>query len=114
MRISDWSSDVCSSDLEPRGGIVGEQRHPRDDRLDARIEGRSPATRITPAAVSSLAAKIAVGGSGRSSRRLAPCTPDSNTRSAERRGGKECVSTGRSRWSPDHYKKKKKTQTQTQ
>src|SRR3546814_16768935 len=29
-------------------------------------------------------------------------------RSEERRGGKECVSTGRDRWSPDHYKKKKK------
>src|SRR3546814_9324024 len=26
MRISDWSSDVCSSDLEPAGGVcVGEQ-----------------------------------------------------------------------------------------
>src|SRR3546814_16732746 len=31
-------------------------------------------------------------------------------RSEERRVGKECVSTGRSRWSPDHYKKKKQTQ----
>src|SRR3546814_12606375 len=30
-------------------------------------------------------------------------------RSEERRGGKECVSTCRSRWSPYHYKKKKKT-----
>src|SRR3546814_20924069 len=28
-------------------------------------------------------------------------------RSAERRVGKECVSTCRSRWSPDHEKKKK-------
>src|SRR3546814_13408855 len=28
------------------------------------------------------------------------------TRSEERRVGKECVSTCRSRWSPDHYKKK--------
>src|SRR3546814_11273539 len=27
---------------------------------------------------------------------------DSAVRSEERRGGKECVSTGRSRWSPDH------------
>src|SRR3546814_17320933 len=27
-------------------------------------------------------------------------------RSADRRVGKECVSTCRSRWSPDHYKKK--------
>src|SRR3546814_20325402 len=30
-------------------------------------------------------------------------------RPEERRVGKECVSTGRSRWSPDHYKKKNKT-----
>src|SRR3546814_12724435 len=30
-------------------------------------------------------------------------------RSEERRGGKECVSTCRSRWSPYHKKKKKKT-----
>src|SRR3546814_12831922 len=29
-------------------------------------------------------------------------------RSEERRGGKECVSTCRSRWSPYHYKKTKK------
>src|SRR3546814_19465485 len=31
-----------------------------------------------------------------------------NLRSEERRVGKECVSTCRSRWSPYHYKKKKK------
>src|SRR3546814_10629292 len=31
---------------------------------------------------------------------------DSSTRSEERRVGKECVSTCRSRWSPYHYKKK--------
>src|SRR3546814_12192080 len=31
-------------------------------------------------------------------------------RSEERRVGKECVSTCRSRWSPYHYKKKKKNQ----
>src|SRR3546814_12596711 len=32
-------------------------------------------------------------------------------RSEERRVGKECVSTCRSRWSPYHYKKKKKKNT---
>src|SRR3546814_12851492 len=32
-------------------------------------------------------------------------------RSEERRVGKECVSTCRSRWSPDHYKKQKKKRT---
>src|SRR3546814_20366398 len=34
-----------------------------------------------------------------------------DTRSEERRVGKECVSTCRSRWSPDHEKKKKKNNT---
>src|SRR3546814_18080394 len=32
-------------------------------------------------------------------------------RSEERRVGKECVSTCRSRWSPNHYKKNKQTKT---
>src|SRR3546814_13164831 len=35
----------------------------------------------------------------------------SGRRSEERRVGKECVSTCRSRWSPYHYKKKKSTLT---
>src|SRR3546814_20836366 len=34
--------------------------------------------------------------------------PDPNARSEERRVGKECVSTCRSRWSPDHIKKKQR------
>src|SRR3546814_16995927 len=34
-------------------------------------------------------------------------SPIVSTRSEERRVGKECVSTCRSRWSPDHYKKKR-------
>src|SRR3546814_11094390 len=36
----------------------------------------------------------------------------SANRSEERRVGKECVSTCRSRWSPYHYKKKEKQQKQ--
>src|SRR3546814_12400953 len=36
------------------------------------------------------------------------------SRSEERRVGKECVSTCRSRWSPDHEKKKKKTSRKKQ
>src|SRR3546814_19459591 len=35
----------------------------------------------------------------------------SNSRSEERRVGKECVSTRRSRWVPDHSKKKKNIKT---
>src|SRR3546814_3093153 len=72
MRISDWSSDVCSSDLPV--GIGDEQVD--TDRRPARQ--RCPARRVTR--------------QRRSTQR----------RSEERRVGKECVSTCRSRWSPYH------------
>src|SRR3546814_10328472 len=72
MRISDWSSDVCSSDLGRRA---------------ARPRG-SPMSRPHPP--KSAAAKPS------SSASTAP------RRSEERRVGKECVSTCRSRWSPYH------------
>src|SRR3546814_10654224 len=70
LRISDWSSDVCSSDLERWIWHVG---------LDA--EGTS--------LLNDLYNDVEVGEG-----RLA--------RSEERRVGKECVSTCRSRWSPYH------------
>src|SRR3546814_21077208 len=71
MRISDWSSDVCSSDLP------------------------SPLSLFSPSLPeASLKA------------RSAEETPPG--RSEERRVGKECVSTCRSRWSPYHYKTKNK------
>src|SRR3546814_9754490 len=66
LRISDWSSDVCSSDLfrlvEP---VVGADRA-------LNLVDRDALERI------------------------------SRGRSEERRVGKECVSTCRSRWSPYH------------
>src|SRR3546814_5906357 len=62
MRISDWSSGVCSSDL-------GVDRRGRSATQNARLpKDQSPDQR----------------------------------RSEERRVGKECVSTCRSRWSPYH------------
>src|SRR3546814_10768802 len=76
MRISDWSSDVCSSDLEKihdeedqDHGLAQCLRHLRQRHLDelGRIERHGPLDR-----------------------------------SEERRVGKECVSAGRSRWSPYH------------
>src|SRR3546814_12228600 len=90
MRISDWSSDVCSSDLcdiqllrqlvevglhlGGRGGVgldvLGRQdaelRRPHEFLLTAVVDRRSEESRV----------------------------------------GKECVSTGRSRWSPYHLKQK--------
>src|SRR3546814_4852886 len=67
MRISDWSSDVCSSDL-----LLSIRR--RTSARKAALSGGSEET----------------GGTSGSAR------------SEERRVGKECVSTCRSRWSPYH------------
>src|SRR3546814_6519670 len=78
MRISDWSSDVCSSDLRlcQRAHRVVPVPDRRRHAPDA--EGRAGARR---------------GGGG------SPCF---GLRSEERRVGKECVSTSSSRWSPSH------------
>src|SRR3546814_6997185 len=86
MRISDWSSDVCSSDLlcvRPQGkGGSGAQA--------LCLAGRLRAARI-----------ILIDQERK-------CLYESR-RSEERRVGKECVSTCRSRWSPYHDKKKIRT-----
>src|SRR3546814_19881410 len=100
MRISDWSSDVCSSDLLPvrgAGGFIA-----RDDAIlagDVDL-AKNPADRVgdRPTTV-----RIDVEDRDLHSRR----------RSEERRVGKECVSTCRSRWSPYHSKKKSKKQKTT-
>src|SRR3546814_2341614 len=87
MRISDWSSDVCSSDLFlprfARRGLVPEIV----DLIPETSWCASLANILAPASWKLLrdAATIYAGG-----------------RSEERRVGKECVSTCRSRWSPYH------------
>src|SRR3546814_1159756 len=77
MRISDWSSDVCSSDLG-----VGHRTGVLDERLDA---------------AQRLGEDEDLGARAEVTRRLRPAP---QPRSEERRVGKECVSTSRSRWSP--------------
>src|SRR3546814_19491330 len=97
MRISDWSSDVCSSDLrvrfgkdgnvlvevacrpQPRAAVLARERGQRPHNVDEIFEvalGPLPHVLVTM-------------------RQL-------RKRSEERREGKECVSTCRSRWSPYH------------
>src|SRR3546814_1334968 len=77
MRISDWSSDVCSSDLGARQ-IIGR---------DLTKRWQSIRTKLFDEFASDLDC----------------CEPvDLLVRSEERRVGKECVSTCRSRWSPYH------------
>src|SRR3546814_6213468 len=77
MRISDWSSDVCSSDL---------------DLGDA-------ADRAAPARHLERPGRGHIGARHAGVRHQAERDPQ---RSEERRVGKECVSTCRSRWSPYH------------
>src|SRR3546814_8662127 len=70
MRISDWSSDVCSSDLIVGLGVVGLRR------VGVHLSHELHAMFVEPHTHA--------------------------VRSEERRVGKECVSTCRSRWSPYH------------
>src|SRR3546814_21020682 len=104
MRISDWSSDVCSSDLlqkdvngQPTGRrlvndadllsygeqphtvtlpqLKGQEQFPQTAGASLFVVYRNPTERLT---------RIVL------------------YRSEERRVGKECVSTCKSRWWPDH------------
>src|SRR3546814_5682772 len=79
MRISDWSSDVCSSDLSALN-------IPRSSKPAANPSREGSSTGRTPKRSTQRPTKGA----------------QSAVRSEERRGGKECVSTCRSRWSPYH------------
>src|SRR3546814_13341771 len=128
MRISDWSSDVCSSDLPYNilitgiggtgvvtiGQILG---------MAAHLEGYGTSVldftglaqkngavlshvRIAKTPEDIHAVRVAAGGASL----LLGCdmvvasgdAAREKVRSEERRVGKECVSTCRSRWSPDH------------
>src|SRR3546814_6315628 len=83
MRISDWSSDVCSSDLLAflRRDDRGEGRQAADQGGDLFAQSQRPFRR---------------------SRRSRQRRRREGGRSEERRVGKECVRTCRSRWSPYH------------
>src|SRR3546814_3720708 len=92
MRISDWSSDVCSSDLEARlhperfesHAVEGGDGSVEDGKA---VQGHHPRH--------SAEEPVAVLGDDRDAVVL-------GERSEERRVGKECVSMCSSRWSPYH------------
>src|SRR3546814_10038368 len=91
MRISDWSSDVCSSDLVLAAKPFATHRPPGNElavELVVEAGEREPrrldmANRCRDIAVERIHRALAA-------------------RSEERRVGKECVRSCRSRWSPDH------------
>src|SRR3546814_2639923 len=100
MRISDWSSDVCSSDLD-----MGDQYQPIapvrqefDPRAAAVLSGNTDIGRALHDRLDHLIAQplaqfdIHIG--------MTHQIALQHRRSEERRVGKECVSTCRSRWSP--------------
>src|SRR3546814_14903567 len=92
MRISDWSSDVCSSDIARcLLARVARQRHQRGGNAESAVA-------LLRNLIGRALDRAGVAEFGD----LVECLK----RSEERRVGKECVSTCRSRWSPYHYKKK--------
>src|SRR3546814_12332982 len=100
MRISDWSSDVCSSDL--RFGI--EVDHPRY--LAIPKCGMSLAPYLLYAGARPALRRLLQGGERIGLIDAHYFYPDGVAavmlRSEERRVGKVCVSTCRSGWSPYH------------
>src|SRR3546814_12477957 len=109
MRISDWSSDVCSSDL----------RHARTGRSMSKTRRKIDAARGAKIALEALQEQVTVADLAQryqahrnqiyawkkqlqSKRRGYEVGPmGAASRSEERRVGKECVSTCRSRWATE-------------
>src|SRR3546814_17803139 len=96
MRISDWSSDVCSSDLRCHELFLDVQRHFGEESENRRVAVNRALQ------VDDHGSKL-MCGNGRPIRGVHRRQHLSySVRSEERRVGKECVSTCRSRWSPYH------------
>src|SRR3546814_12462270 len=102
MRISDWSSDVCSSDLQ--GSERGERRIDVDrlGKLVGRTALDDARSRKDQRDMRRLFHIGVLGPDAMIAEVIAMIAPQDDDRSEERRVGKECVSTCRSRWSPYH------------
>src|SRR3546814_19175817 len=104
MRISDWSSDVCSSDLL----LLAEREVARDqvafliepDKVEQGLGLVLLLGRVAPEQVGK--GRVAVRHRDQHVAHAVHLGIDARLRSEERRVGKECVSTCRSRWSSYH------------
>src|SRR3546814_2020000 len=94
VRISDWSSDVCSSDLNGRARPQSLSPRSRPHRFHGNSHVNQAEDTPWPRTRSAY-------GTTRMPRLLPASTPRP-FRSEERRVGKECVITFRYRWSPYH------------
>src|SRR3546814_21063819 len=106
MRISDWSSDVCSSDLSSvkgvpnrfvygttKAAVIGLTKSVAADFVGQGIRCNA----ICPGTVESPSLRQRIAEQARASGQA-----EQAVRSEERRVGHECVSACRSRWSPIH------------
>src|SRR3546814_3116397 len=105
MRISDWSSDVCSSDLKTveRTEWLLDHRRSRQPRGPATLCNQDS---FVPQVPQGLAGGVTAHSVARRQRMLTRELGSgefvvADSRSEERRVGKEGVSTCSSRWSPD-------------
>src|SRR3546814_20261597 len=130
MRISDWSSDVCSSDLIAiekaadhiiglaRAAVPGTEFQAFEavlhggpfNLLDRFINEHSPDPFVSSPSTALQALRINFGLWPKSRHREG--MQDRGARSEEHRVGKECVSTCRSRGAASHLKKKQKLKHQ--
>src|SRR3546814_16752741 len=99
--MSDWSSDVCSSDLPGRNGLLV---FGREHCFDEVVVGIGFVDETLPKFVDCNQARL--GAIQRELREEAFCAVgtigDGDWRSEERRVGNECVRTSRYRWSTEH------------
>src|SRR3546814_17675157 len=104
MRISDWSLDVCSSDLaggnQPREDAQDDESCAEEDKLVADFHMVFSTAESGVGTLSAITTAAVVQHRGAMERRGWPCG------SEQRRVGKECVRPGGSRWWRYHEKKK--------
>src|SRR3546814_17466182 len=128
MRISDWSSDVCSSDLDGRhdrersaagraqasaAGIPAGRHDQHPVHRGRRVQRARKDHRRPPAGQVDRLRRACRRPRRTPQRRSAQAnrtrgSAEVRARSEERRVGKGCVSTLRAGWSPEHEKKKEK------
>src|SRR3546814_13509596 len=104
MRISDWSSDVCSSDLTPElVSIAADVKLGQNVKLARFINlyGCTVGDNTKIGTFVEIQKNASVGKNCKISSHSFICEGVTiEDRSEERRVGKDCVSTCRSRWSP--------------
>src|SRR3546814_14883077 len=113
MRISDWSSDVCSSDLIIKYSVVWWNTLHQPATFALAEKPAMPPQMWLPLLLAVLGFYCFFGAVLLARMRLEVLKREADarwasSRSEERRVGKECVSTCRYRWAAYNYKKKKR------